>query len=70
MSDFAIDVRGLTKKYGERTVVVAGFSRKPMISLLCATSTTPNRDTSSGDTGSVARVHSALVSRWYSSIRL
>src|SRR5438270_2153031 len=43
---------------GERTVVVAGFSRNPLTSPLVPTSTTPKRETSSGEMGSVASVRS------------
>ena len=55
---------------GDRTLVDAGFSWKPVTSPLAATSTTPNRETSSGGMGSVASVTSAWVSRWCASMRL
>ena len=40
-------------------LVSFGFSTKPVTSPLCATSTTPKAETSSGEIGSVARVTSA-----------
>ena len=45
---------------GERKVVEAGFSWNPSTSPDWPTSTTPNRETSSGEIGSVASVTSAL----------
>ena len=55
---------------GERKLVEVGFSWKPLISAFWPTSTTPNCLTSLGGMGSVASVTSALVSLWYSNMRL